>query len=269
MRKLLFAALLVSTSTPLAAQSLWPRPLPSKGELDLEWVRPSFPNESGLSGTRGVWVLSGRTKVGERGRLVIAIPYLRAGSGTGFGSGSTFGDPYFGYESTDSSGKSTFVVGVRLPMAGTNETLAEQVAFLGDYDRFEESFPKTFTAHFEGQNEVWRDAEGADVRIRAGATLLHYTESGSSADANTFLFDYGVRFGRPISKVDLGLALTGRIILSGSGGSIAQRSTHQATIELGGRGRIAPRVGLRLPIDEPLKSSYDRAITIGVRVQLE
>jgi len=87
MRKLLFAALLVSTSTPLAAQSLWPRPLASKGELDLEWVRPSFPNESGLSSTRGVWVLSGRTKVGERGRLVIAIQYIRAGSGTGFGSG--------------------------------------------------------------------------------------------------------------------------------------------------------------------------------------
>ncbi|MBW8772336.1 MAG: hypothetical protein JF590_03445 [Gemmatimonadetes bacterium] len=264
------AALALVATAPAAAQSLWPRPLTSASELDLEWVRPTFPNESGLDGGRGVWILSGRTKVGERGRIVVAVPYLRAaGSGTGTGSGATFGDPYLGYESTDSTGKSTFVVGVRLPMAGTSESFSEEVAFLGDYDRFEESFPKTLTLHAEGQGEVWRDAEGADVRIRGGTTLLHSTEGSYSAQANSFTFDYGVRFGRPLGPLDLGLALTGRMLLSGSGGNIAQRSTHQATFELAGHGRIAPRIGVRVPVDEPLKSSFDRAIMIGVRVQLE
>ncbi len=270
MRPLLLAVLMVGSASSLAAQSLWPRPLPSAGELDLEWVRPTFPNESGLGDTRGIWVLSGRTKIGARGRLVIAVPYLRtAGPGTGFGAGSTLGDPYIGYESTDSTGKSTFVVGLRLPMAGTNEFLSEQIAFVGDYDRFEESFPKTVTLHFEGQSQVWHDAEGADVRIRAGSTLLHLTDGAYSAQANTFTFDYGVRFGRYVGPIDLGLALTGRMILSGSGGSIGQRSTHQASIELAGHGRIAPRIGFRIPIDEPLKSSFDRAITIGVRAAIQ
>ena len=271
MRSLFLAALVLGTATSLAAQSLWPRPLTSAAELDLEWVRPTFPNESGLGATRGVWVLSGRTKVGARGRLVIAVPYLRsAGPGTGYGAGSTLGDPYFGYESTDSTGKSTLVVGLRVPMAGTNQFLSEQIAFVGDYDRFEESFPKTLTLHFEGQSEVWRDEAGADVRIRAGATLLHSTGAYSSSyDANSFLLDYGVRFGRPAGPVDLGLALTGRIILSGSGGNIGDRSTHQGTIELSGRGRIAPRIGLRIPIDEPLKSSFDQAITVGVRATIQ
>ena len=100
--------------------------------------------------------------------------------------------------------------------------------------------------------------------------MLHSTGAYySSYDANTFLLDYGVRFGRPAGPVDLGLALTGRIILSGSGGSIGGRSIHQGTIELSGRGRIAPRIGLRIPIDEPLKSSFDKAITVGVRATIQ
>ena len=104
------------------------------------------------------------------------------------------------------------------------------------------------------------------MRIRAGSTLLHLTDGAYSAQANTFTFDYGVRFGRYVGPIDLGLALTGRMILSGSGG---QRSTHQASIELAGHGRIAPRIGFRIPIDEPLKSSFDRAITIGVRAVIQ
>ena len=259
---------LASTST-VSAQSLWPRPLASKAELDLEWVRPSFPNGSGLSSTRGVWVLSGRTKVGERARIVFALPYLRA-AGSGYWAGSTIGNPYIGYESDDTTGKSIFVVGLRLPIAAAGDYQAEQVALLGDYDRFEEGTPESLILHAEGQGVVWRDAQGADVRIRGGTTLFHSTAGGGSpAAANSFTFDYGVHFGRPVGPLDLGLGVTGRMLLSGSGGNIAQRSTHQAAFELSGRGRIAPRLGVRIPIDEPLKSVYDRAITVGVRLQLE
>jgi len=271
MRPLLLAALVVSSASSLAAQSLWPRPLSGGTELDLEWVRPTFVNETGLTATRGIWVLSGRHQLGPRGRVVVAVPFLRTGNSTSpYGEASTMGDPYLGYESTDSTGRSTLVVGVRLPWAATDASFPEQIAFVGDYDRFEESFPKTLTLHFEGQSEVWRDAEGADVRIRAGATLLHSTSSSTpSYDANTFLFDYGVRFGRQVGPVDLSLGLTGRMYLSGSGGNIAERTTHQGTVELSGRGRIAPRIAFRFPIDEPLKSVLDRAITIGVRATIQ
>jgi hypothetical protein len=264
----LTAVLALAASTTLSAQSLWPRPLASKGELDLEFVHPTFPDGASITGAR-IWVLSGRMRVGERGRVVVALPYLEGRSSGGFSGSSTNGDPYIGYESTDSTGKSTIVLGLRLPWAGTTASAPEEAALLGDYDRFEEAFPKTITLHFEGQGEVWRGTDGADVRIRAGSTLLHATEGGSGADANTFLFDYGIRFGRPAGPVELGLALTGRLYLSGSGGNIAQRSTHQATFELAGHGRIAPRVGIRVPIDEPLKSAYDRAIILGVRAAIQ
>ena len=270
MRQLLLAALVVTTSTPLATQSLWPRPLASAGELDLEWVRPTFQNETGLGTTRGIWVLSGRYRLGARGRVVVAVPVIRTGASDPYGSSSNVGDPYVGYESSDSTSRSTFVVGIRFPWAATGGYYNQPLALYGDYDRFEESFPKTLTLHFEGQNRVWQDAEGADVRIRVGSTLLHSTDPATyTYDANTFLFDYGIRFGRPAGPFDLSLALTGRIFMSGSGGNIADRSTHQGTFELAGRGRIAPRIGIRIPIDEPLKSVLDRAITIGVRASIQ
>ena len=269
-RPLALLVLSLLAAPVLAAQELWPRPLPGRGEVSLDWVRPSFEDETGLGFTRGVWTATGRFRVDSRGRLVVAVPYLTTGASDVGGGSATFGNPYLGYESADSAGKSIFIVGLRLPAAGSSEWAPEEMAFIGDYDRFEQALPKRLAVHAEGQAEAFRGDDGATVRYRLGATFLHYTGE-AAGNANDFLFDYGLRFGRDEGDVAFGLSVTGRFFLSGgAGGSLAQRTTHQAGFDVAWQGPIRPRVALRIPLDAPLKGGgYRYEVTVGLTVPVQ
>lgn len=255
-------AALLLVAAPVAAQSIWVSPLTSRGELGVEWTRPSFEDNTGLGNFRGVWIASGRYRVGEHGAIVGAIPRFVGG---GFES---TGNLYVGYQSWERDGGSIFNVGLRLPTASENGNVEQFVALAGDFDRYEQMAPKMLILHAEGQGKVWRDSAGAEVQVRAGFTLMHPT-AGSPASENSFLFDYGVRFGHRWPRLELGAALTGRMIMTGGGGgNFLQRNVDQATAELIWHGRVTPHVGFRLPIDEQAKDLLKSAIIVGIELPL-
>lgn len=255
----LFAA---GPSHILAAQSLWSTPFSGKGEIGLEWTRPSFEINDGLGDFRGVWIATGRFRVGQHGALVFAVPYLKAGDE------AIVGNPYVGYEQAEQEGRSTLIAGIRFPHAEASFGMAQSLAFRGDYDRLEEALPNALTLRVEGQTEAWRDQGGADVRVRGGLSILHNTDPAAGADATEYFLDYGVRFGRTWTKLDLGLAFTGRWFLSANGGTFSTNTTGQATADLKWHGKVAPMVGFRLPVDEPLKTVYKSALIFGLTVAL-
>ncbi|MEO6066769.1 MAG: hypothetical protein ABIQ41_02165, partial [Gemmatimonadales bacterium] len=142
--RLLRSAILLSLfaagpSHILAAQSLWSTPFSGKGEIGLEWTRPSFEVNDGLGDFRGVWIATGRFRVGQHGALVFAIPRLKAADDM------VIGNPYLGYEQTEQEGRSTLIAGIRFPHAEASFGPAENLAFRGDWDRFEEALPRTLT----------------------------------------------------------------------------------------------------------------------------
>lgn len=256
-----FLACLLATPRILPAQAIWISPLTSRAELGVEWTRPDFESNTGLGTFRGIWIASGRYRVGERGAVIVAVPrFVTSGS-------QSFGNPYVGYQSSLPDGNSSFSLGFRIPNVDAGFTPDQEMAFRGDFDRYEEMLPKYLTIHAEGQEKVWRDSAGADVRIRVGFTLFHPTEA-LSGNENSFFGDYGFRFGHRWPKVDLGLAVTGRWILSGNGGSVWDRNISQAAFDLGWHGRVEPRVAFRIPVSGNIKTLYKSAVTLGLTVPL-
>jgi len=260
-RRALVAAILLALPASLPAQSIGITPLASKADVDLEWTRPSFEDNAGLGTFRGVWVASGRYRLGERGALVLAIPRL-VGAGR-----ASMGNPYVGYQASEGNGQSILNLGVRLPNVDVGYTPEQQIALYGDFDRFEEVLPHTLTIRAEAQGKVWQDSSGADVRARAGLAIFHPTGAGATGD-NTFLVDYGVRFGREFGKFDLGAAMTGRYFMSGNGGGFNQRNATEADVELAWHGAVTPRAAFRIPVTETLKNAYKTALTLGLEVPL-
>jgi hypothetical protein len=259
-RALIVAALLFAPSL-LAAQSLWISPLTSRGDIDLEWTRPTFKNLNATETFRGIWIATGRFRVGQRGAVIVAVPRLVGG---GF---SSIGNPYIGYQASEGDGKSILSLGVRIPNISTGYSTEQMVAFIGDYDRAEEMLPQTLTIHAEGQGKVWRDSSGADVRVRAGFSIFHPTDTGSGSD-NTLLFDYGIRFGRGFDRIAFGAGITGRYWASGSGGTFTDRNVTEGAVDLAWHGRVTPRVALRIPLTEPFKNAYSTALILGLEVAL-
>lgn len=246
----------------LSAQSIWITPLTTRGELGFEWVRPSFDDNTGLGNTRGVWIGSGRVRLSEGRAIVIAVPRL-VGGGT-----SEFGAPYLGFQATGGADHSAFLLGARYSNSQASFGPDRSVALAADWDRFEQVAQKELIVHAEGQGQVWHDSAGADVTVRVGFTLFHPTESGSGTE-NSFVGDYGFRFGHRWTKLEAGAAVTGRFLLSGAYGSVTDRNTDQGAFDLAWHGKVAPRVSFRFPITGNLKSVYKYALTFGVEVPIE
>lgn len=260
-RRALVVAALLALPASLSAQSIWTTPLAGRADIDLEWTHPHFEAPATTSTLSGVWIATGRYRVGKGGAVVVAIPRLVAEGS------SSLGNPYLGYQASVENGRSVLNLGVRLPYASGGYAPEQDLALRTDFDRFEEMLPDILTIRAEAQGKVWQDSSGADVRARAGMSIFHPTGTGSTGD-NTFLVDYGVRFGREFGKADLGVAMTGRYFMSGNGGGFNQRNATEADIELAWRGPVTPRASLRIPVTETLKSAYKTALTLGLEVPL-
>lgn len=260
------AALLV-VAAPAHAQSLWPDSLRGRAEFGLEWVRPTFENSDDFyKDTRGVWILGGRFHATPRLNVVVAIPRLVATEGSG---GTSMGAPYAGIEFLKENGTPEFSVGARVDMVDNTSGGAPAVALVGDFDRFEEALPHAFTLIASGYHEPYRTADGTFARIRFGATFLHPTGMGASAQ-NDMYFNYGIRMGRESPAFRISVELTGRWLLTADGANFAAATVHQGAANVSFlSGQVRPYLGLRMPVDENLDSSLKRALTFGVTVSLD
>lgn len=263
------AAFVVLLAAPglARAQSLWPDSLRGRGEIGMEWVRPTFKSgDDTFSGTRGVWILGGRVRATDRLNIVAALPRLVATDADG---GATMGNPYVGIEFLKPDHTPEFSVGFRLLMANNAFSPARGVGFYGDFDRFESTITKALVLTAAGYHQAYRSDDGAYARIRFGATFYHPSESGFSAE-NEMYFNYGVRVGRDAPDVRLSAEVTGRWWLNSGGASLAQATTHQGTLTASFlHGPVQPYVGIRAPVDEDLKGVLRYALTFGVVLGIE
>lgn len=263
----LIALALVATPATGRAQSLWPDSLRGRGEIGLEWVRPTFKSgDDAFSGTRGIWILSGRVRATPRLNIVVALPRLVATDGD---NGATMGNPYFGVEFLKEDGRPEFSFGTRIDMVGNTVSDAPQVGAFGDFDRFEAATTHAVVLTATGYHEPFRSDDGAFARIRFGATLLHPTGQGFGAENDMYL-NYGVRIGRDTPALRLSAEVTGRWLLSANGANLAQATVHQGALAASFlHGPLQPYVGFRVPLDEDLKGVLRYALTFGVTMGIQ
>jgi hypothetical protein len=264
MRLYWLAALAVSLLPATAgAQALWPRPLAGVGEVGLEWVRPTFDNDEGLGASRGVWILDGRAKVGQRLNLIVALPSLSDGNSR------TYGNLLFGLEFTDTTGRPEFTVGVRHGGVSSGSSFTPiGVALLGDYDRLEQALTDGWIINTVGHVRPWKAEDGGFAELRFGVTGIFQNADGASS--TSMLLDYGIRIGREQESFGFGAGLTGRWPITGSAGGSVESAVHQVFLDASYlKGIVQPTVGMRFPFDEELGEVFDYALTFGVKVVIQ
>jgi hypothetical protein len=259
-------AFLAASFLPVAgeAQSLWPRPLEGRGEVGLEWVRPTFADDADFGFARGVWIVDGRLKVGKRIRLIAAVPWIAVGGDSG---GSTFGNPMIGVEFTDTAGAPEFTLALRRGF-GDDEAWEEgalEVGGYGDLDRIEQVFPEGLIIEGVGHSRPWTGEDGTNLALRFGGTgVIIRNQYGGGG---TLFLKYGFRLGHDTERVGIGVGLTG-LWLVPTGGE-AGSTVDQLFAEVAGRaGQVRPSLAVRIPFDDGLGEILDYALTFGVRVIL-
>lgn len=247
-----------------AAQSLWPRRLAGKGEIGVEWVRPTFDNNDEQFGTsRGVWIFDARVKAGKRINVIAALPHLTAA--TGAEGDATMGNILLGVEFTDTTGQPEFTIGLRRGNTSSSSFDPIGIAFLGDYDRLEEAATTGWILNTVGHVRPWRGEDGGFAELRFGVTGMFNRDGGVSS--TSMLLDYGIRIGRETNTFAFGTGLTGRWPLSGASGGTVRSAVHQVFADASyTKGIVQPLVGVRLPFDEDLGEVLEYALTFGLRV---
>lgn len=261
------ALALIAAPATGSAQSLWPDSLRGQGEIGMEWVRPTFKSSDGFySGTRGIWILSGRVRATDRLNLVVAIPRIVATDGSG---GRMMGNPYVGVEFLKPDRTPEFSLGLRLLQADNAYSPSRNVAFFGDYDRLESVVTHALILTATGYHEPFHSDDGAYARVRVGGTFFRYIGDGYTG-GNELYFNYGLRIGRDTPDLRLSAEFTGRWWMNSGGANLAQASIHQGTLTASFlHGPLQPYIAFRAPIDEDLKGVLRYALTFGVVMGIE
>jgi hypothetical protein len=247
-----------------SAQSLWPRPLEGRGEVGVEWVRPTFANDDADFGfARGVWIVDGRVKLGARTRLVAAIPWIEsAGDG-----GSGMGNVMLGVEFTDSTGRPEFTLGLRRGHFDDDgwDDASVEIGALGDLDRLEQVFPEGLVIEGVGHLQPWTGDDGTRAELRIGGTgVIIRNEYGGGG---LLFLKYGLRIGHDFPGAAVGFGLTGLWLVPT--GDVSGSTVDQLFGEITARkGKVRPSLAVRLPFDEGLKEELAFAVTLGLRVPL-
>ena len=260
-------AFLAACFLPVAgeAQSLWPRPLEGRGEVGLEWVRPTLATDDADFGfARGVWIVDGRLKVGRRIHLIAAIPWIEVAGGSG---ASGFGNPMVGLEFTDTTGRPEFTLGLRRGFAGDEgwDDGNVEIGALGDLDRLEQVFPEGLVIEGVGHVQPWTGSDGTTAELRFGGTVV--VVRNQYGGGGTLFLKYGLRLGHDFPRARVGFGLTGLWLVPT--GDVSGSTVDQLFGEIAAReGTVRPSLAVRIPFDDGLGEFLDYALTFGVRVIL-
>ncbi len=248
----------------LAGQSLWVSEAPAPA-LDVSFARPMVAN-SNLGTLSGAARIAATLPLGSSTIVHLELPLIRADLGGGeFFEGSNetaVGAPYVGIIGANASGNLRYQAGVRLALWGSDNFETAVIGALSDMERFEAYVSKLATFRSSLQFGRMR-GPGLGLQGRVGATVMIPTESGEEPEA---LIDYGARVGNESERGFVFADLSGRLLATESGGSFADRTTHQVGVSGGWVvGRITPMMEVRLPLDE---SELDLVVRIGARLRL-
>lgn len=245
----------------VSAQELWPGKSPSSFRLDI--LRPSIEDaDYGFFTVTATPMLRFRLKSVN---IVADLPFASyAASDEGDESDFRVGNPYLGIETAKAGSPFSFQLGGRIPLADYGDDgTALGVGFLSDWDHVEawlpDLIPVTATAVYERVTEG-----GLALGARLGGTGFFYT--GEDSDDADLLVNYGVRVGYDKDRAMLGVALTGRWIATSDEDEDEDSGQLQLGLEAGYRfGSVMPMLGLRLPLDDPLKESLNTVLIVGLK----
>lgn len=258
----MLARILLLFSLPFgtaAAQELWPGQSPSSFRLDL--ARPSI--EGGDYGFFTVTAMPMfRFKI-KSVSIVADLPFASYAAGEATDeSDFRIGNPYIGIESAKAGSPFSLQLGGRIPLADYGDDgTALAVGLLSDWDHVEawvpDLIPVTATAVYQRVSDG-----GLALGARLGGSGFFYT--GDESDDADLLVNYGVRVGYEKDRAMMGVALTGRWFATSDEGEDSNQL--QLGLEAGYRfGAVMPMLGLRLPMDDPLKESVNTVVIVGLK----
>ena len=241
------------------AQELWPGQSPSSFRLDIQ--RPSIEDaDYGFFTVTATPMFRFRLKSVN---LVADLPFASYAAGDESDeSDFRIGNPYIGLETAKAGSPFSLQLGGRIPLADYGDDgTALAVGFLSDWDHVEawvpDLIPVTATAVYQRVTDG-----GLALGARLGGTGFFYT--GDESDDADLLVNYGVRVGYEKDRALVGVALTGRWIATSDEGDDSGQL--QLGLEAGYRfGSVMPMLGLRLPVDDPLKESLNTVIILGLK----
>ena len=254
-------ALLTLTAgvAPLTAQRFWLGPAPASA-VGVTLAGAHFESER-LSSSSGTVALRGRTPVGAGIILTGELPFARASFSEG-GSGSAIGNPWIGIESA-SPGTVRWEVGVRPGIFSTDEEssdLAWVAGLLINFDSWEAWFPEVSSIRGAIAFGAIPD-RGVFASGRVGAT----TSIPRNGDSEVFA-DYGARAGMASPGWIGWLGVMGHGVVTESGGSIGDRTSHQVELGVERRsGGVRPRATVRRYVGEDISDIY---FTLGFSAPL-
>jgi hypothetical protein len=259
-------------SVTLPAQQYWP----DRGEgtvVRADFLKPFFKGDAAPSFLSGVAFISASTAAGKLFRIEADVPLVRAGFTIGEirESSLRIGNPYLGARIHRADRPVSGYLGVRLPLADQPETsaggLAHEVGAISDPDQWEAFLPNMFSARAGAElRSVF--PSGLLIGAKLGPSLLVPSGGNSGGDPELFA-DYGVQGGYEGSTIRATIGVTGRLLVTESDFSLAERTFHMATgtLELR-RGRIRPSLLFRVPLDQSMRESLSATVGFGLAIVL-
>jgi hypothetical protein len=264
MRTLLSAAtILLLAAAPLRAQRTWLVPLPDRG-ASLE-IATGLYEQDVTNGFTATITPGLRFPIGGGIILTGELPISRASVRPGFigadRSATFIGNPWIGLElPLRSAGR--LELGVRPGLHRAEDQAEASAVFFGtvtEYDRFEAWLGKATSVRSVVHLGRLPTA-GAFVTARVGGSLL--IPDGTGADPEV-VANYGVRGGLVRNGTMFYAAVTGRALVTSTGGSIEDRTVHQLGVGLEAlSGQVRPQIGARIFLDAELEN-VNAVLTAG------
>lgn len=162
------------------------------------------------------------------------------------------GNPSLGLRSADSTSRYGFALRLPLGQDRYESFYGRGIGGTAEPDHIEGYMPELLTVTIALERDVVRPSgRGAVVTVLGGVSAFFPTTEGSTeAMAN-----YGMLARAPLTRLDVGLGLTGRMLLTQAGGmNLGDRTFHQlhAAVSLPGA-RISPTLFARVPLDDSLE----------------
>ena len=260
------------SSADLRAQAISLRGKPGNW-VSGEFFRPSYESQGSVKLSSWILLLGVKANISERVALLAELPYAngKLNFSSNFFSNdrsqSAIMNPYIGLEFLSRRQKTSFEVGVRLPVADEDKALAAQAGILSDLDRFDAFIPNILAINgLLHVNSV--SSGGFAFRLHAGPNFWVLTDTNNGVeDGVELLLKYAGELGYDTEQLSLSAGISGLLIATESDLDLSERTLHQfiAAVTVG-LGNVRPGIQFRLPLDENTGIDYVLGANVAIRL---
>lgn len=267
MRTFLALALLLLAADTAAAQSLWTRPYRAN-QVSVEAVMPQY-KDADVSATTGAMFVSVTHSLNENVELVGELPMARYRATTGgtTRTESALGNPYLGVGLSSTTVPLLLEVGVRLPVAPSNEAAgAGGFADVGRTDAFTQD---ESLATLLGNTRFTLGSK-LSLRVRTGFSYSEFPitqEDGTTQVEQDLRWRYAAQFWREGNWNVLGLGFFGRAVLTAPGYLGAKSRHYLGATALFDGDVVQPGVLVGVSLDDVVRDTAPIFVGITLSTQ--